>query len=72
MAEEYKTFRSEQKERKMETCPHCKKSLIVKKKKEKKEMYPSQFNTFQDFMDDCLRRSRIRMEEEMGFGKPSE
>ncbi len=56
----------------METCPHCKKSLIVKKKKEKKEMYPSQFNTFQDFMDDCLRRSRIRMEEEMGFGKPSE
>ena len=66
MAEEYKTFRSEQKEIKMRKsyCEKCKQCKSCRSKDNKRKLYDGDFDTFGEFMDDCLRRSRERMEKE--------
>ena len=41
-----------------------------KKISKNKKIYPGDFKTFTEFMDDCLRRCNKRMRDEIGFGIP--
>ena len=43
---------------------------MKKESKKIKKIYPGNFKSFDDFMDDCLKRAKIRMMEESGFGIP--
>ena len=38
--------------------------------KKKLQLYPKEFKTFGEFMDDCLRRCHQRMKDECGYGVP--
>lgn len=53
-------------------CKKCKQCKSCRSKDNKRKLYDGDFDTFEDFMDDCLRRSRKRIEKQSGYGIPDD